>query len=120
MSLINSLPLDLENIINSYKYQMEHIEKFQSTLDMIKEINYHIDNKDYSQRSYGNTSVHYYYELNQDETLYNSVYKLWIHTYMTEYETITTIYETINCIDIVIEEDIIDIDNVEDGWRYQL
>ncbi len=35
---MNNLPLDIKNIVNNYKYQLEHITKFKSTLEIIKKI----------------------------------------------------------------------------------
>ncbi len=51
---MNSLPLDLENIILDYKYGMEHKEKFKKTLDIIKDVGYSITNYGelLSERSY--------------------------------------------------------------------
>ena len=39
---MNTLPIELENIIIDYKNQMEHKEKFQSTLEAINNIEYFI------------------------------------------------------------------------------
>ena len=33
---MENLPVEIEEIINIYKYQMEHIEKFSKSLDIIK------------------------------------------------------------------------------------
>ena len=35
---MNNLPLDIENIVIDYKYQLEHITKFKSLLKIIKNI----------------------------------------------------------------------------------
>ena len=32
---MNNLPLDIENIVNDYKYQLEHKDKFRRCLDYI-------------------------------------------------------------------------------------
>lgn len=128
MSLINTLPLELENIIGDFKEEMEQVEhkqKFKSTLDEINKIRYTITGGD-SWRSYGITSVQYYGGLNETETIYDSINRLCIHTYETtppymngdlgeEIQTITTIYESINNIEIwvsVEETDLIDIDDM--------
>ena len=37
---MNSLPSDLENIIMTMKYEMEHQERFKDTLNTIKNIHY--------------------------------------------------------------------------------
>ena len=122
---MNTLPQDLENIINDYKYQMEHKEKFKSSLDIINQIRYRLLDGD-SWRSYRNIDVQYYGGLNEADTLYNSINELWIHTFETtppytngdlgeEIETTTTIYESIDYIDIVVDieqTDLIDIDDI--------
>ena len=43
---MNFLPKELENIIVDYKYQLEHKEKFNSSLNNIKQITYKIDPED--------------------------------------------------------------------------
>jgi hypothetical protein len=133
---MNFLPEELENIINDYKYQMEHIEKFQSTLDIIDNITY-IESEGNSWRSYGTTTVHCYGESTEvlmylGNTIYESCHELWIHTvvitppYMNgdlgeEIETINTIYEEIDGIFINTEyyqEELIDIDDVSEGYQF--
>lgn len=37
------IPKDIEEIINNYKYQLEHLEKYQNCLKSIKNINYRIN-----------------------------------------------------------------------------
>ena len=128
MSLINTLPLELENIIGDFKEQMEqmeHKQKFKSTLDEINKIRYRMNGED-SWRSYGITSVQYYGGLNDADTLYDSIHELWVHTYETtppymngdlgeEIETITTIYESIDYVEIEVdteERELIDIDDI--------
>ena len=123
MSLINTLPIELENIINDYKYQMEHKEKFKSSLDKINQIIYVLSVRGDSIRYYGITSV--ITEINTDNTL--SV--LSIQTSPPDMngdsetiETTTTIYESIDNIEIEIVEDeyvisVIDIDDLPEDFR---
>ena len=35
---MENLPLEIEEIINQYKYEMEHLDKFRKTLNIIKNI----------------------------------------------------------------------------------
>ena len=100
-------------------------EKFKSTLDSINKISYTL-NGSYSWRSYGIRSVQCYSGLNHANYIYESCNELWIHTYQTtpphmngdlgeEIETITTIYESIDYVDIEVnteQTDLVDIDDL--------
>ncbi len=46
----NIFPLEIENIILNYKYQLEHTTKFKKSIKKIKEIEYQLINKDLSKR----------------------------------------------------------------------
>jgi hypothetical protein len=41
------LPKELEDVINNYRYQIEHIQKFANCLDAIEEIDYEIEYDEY-------------------------------------------------------------------------
>ena len=128
---MENLPEELENIIMDYKYQMEHQQRFQLTLDEINQISYTMNGYD-SWRSYGSRTVQYYGGFNEVGTLYDTEYELWIHTYETtppymngdigeEFETTTTIYESINSVYITMEIEqrgLIDIDDVPADFQY--
>jgi len=135
---LSELPLVLEEIVIDYKEEMEFVEirhehkqTFQSTLDEINKISYSIVNGD-SWRTYYEITVECYGGLNQGDTLYNSIYQLWIQTYdrtplftdgvEDETETIATIYESTNRVEIVInteQYDLIDIDDAPEDYQYQ-
>ncbi len=78
---MNFLPKDLENIIVDYQTKMEHLEKFQASLDKINEIEYIIDGR-YTWRTHDNVTAQYYGGLNHADTLFNSHNELWVHTYI--------------------------------------
>ena len=69
--MLSSLPSDLENIIMNYTYQLEHVEKFQESLNIINNIDYvYYENEEglkFSRREIpyflSNESVEYYHQL---------------------------------------------------------
>ena len=80
---MNFLPKELEDIIVNYKAQMEHKEKFQSSLEKIKEIEHREDDfSSFIKR--GNHEARYYNVLYQDDPndLNN---QLWVHVYGADY-----------------------------------
>ncbi len=79
---MNFLPKDLEDIIVDYKTQMEHLEKFHTSLDKINEIEY-IINQRYTWRTHDNVTTQYHeVEINlDDDDYYNSHKELWVHRY---------------------------------------
>ena len=110
---MNSLPLDIENIIIDYKNQMEHREKFKNSLNIIKKIQYNITTEGDSFRTYERTSVQYYNFMNKLEEhcyFHHDINELWIHNVtievyghgfdMDEREYIQTIYESVDYIEI--------------------
>ena len=127
------LPLDLENIIVDFKEQMErkeHKDSFQSTLDEINQISYSVTDG-VSWRTYNDNSVECYGELNYCGGC-DGINELWIHTHETtpptddyigeQIETLITISESIECIDIDIDighTELIDIDDLPEDYYYQ-
>ena len=50
-NLMNTLPTDLVNIINTYKLQLEHLEKFNHCIKQINNIEYEIEKGCYTNSS---------------------------------------------------------------------
>ncbi|SVA12491.1 uncharacterized protein METZ01_LOCUS65345 [marine metagenome] len=69
--MLSSLPAELENIITNYTSQLEHVEKFQESLNIINNIYYvYYENEEGLQlsrrqipRFFSNESVEYYHQL---------------------------------------------------------
>ncbi len=71
---MNSLPTDILNIIINYKNELEHKEKFEKTLKLIKNCAYEISNSE-SERSYYDEddleqSILYQYDYETRELMY--------------------------------------------------
>jgi hypothetical protein len=89
------LPIEVENIINHYKNQIEHIEKFKKTLKQIESIKYEVKESDinlfYSNRILNNRKIEYYSSNVYDFRSFYELDELYIYKYYGENDNIDKI-----------------------------
>ncbi len=97
--MLSSLPTDLVNIIMNYTSQLEHVEKFQGSLNIINNIDYvYFENDDglkLSRREIphflSNENVEYYHQLS-----YKNDFQAYHFLNIEHHHSTRTIYPTIS------------------------